>query len=167
MSNFSLEKISTETLHIARDIVNSNKRYNVLENGREERTLKEMEEEFLNEMTESFFIKLDNEYVGVLDYLVENPNDQYPWLGLLMIHHDYQEVGYGKMAYSLFETEARKAGMQILRLAVLTENISARTFWESLGYRRYETKPYKEGKKVDCFEKVIKEKTDSKIAYTF
>lgn len=161
MSYFSLEIITKKTLHIARNIVNSNKKYNVLENGREERTLKEMEEEFLNEMTESFFIKINDEYVGILDYLVKNPNDQYPWLGLLMIHHDYQKIGYGKKAYSLFETEATKAGMQIVRLAVLTENISARTFWESLGYRRYETKPYKDGKKVDCFEKVIKEKTDS------
>ena len=155
MSYFSLEKISKETLHIARDIVNSNKENNVLENGREERTLKEMEEEFLNELTESFFVKVNNEYVGVLDYLAENPKDQYPWLGLLMIHHGYQGRGYGKMAYSLFETEARKAGIQIIRLAVLTENISARAFWESQGYKRYETKPYKEGKEVDCFEKVI------------
>ncbi|WP_175637824.1 GNAT family N-acetyltransferase [Metabacillus schmidteae] len=160
MSYVSLEEISKETLQVAREIVNSNKRYNMLENGREERTLREMEEEFLNPMTKSFLVKINNEYVGVLDYLPENPRDRYPWLGLLMIHHNHQGKGYGKNAYALFEHEARKAGMQIVRLAVLTENRSAKVFWESQGYRRYETKPYKEGKKVDCYEKVIKEKTD-------
>ncbi len=162
MTSLSLEKISKETLQLAREIVNSNKVYNLLENGREERTLKEMEEEFLNPMTNSFLVKMNNEYVGVLDYLAENPKDHYPWLGLLMIHHDHQGKGIGKMAYSLFEHKARKAGMQIVRLAVLTENIPAKAFWEAQGYKRYETKPYKEGKKVDCYEKVIKEKTDSK-----
>ena len=161
MPHFSLEKISKETLYIALEVVNSNKIYNRLENGREARTLKEIEEEFLNPMTESYFVKEKNEYVGVLDYLVENPKDHYPWLGLLMIYQSYHGRGYGKAAYSLFENEARIAGMQIVRLGVLIENKPAKTFWESLGYKRYETKPYKEGKKIDCYEKVIKEKQTS------
>lgn len=158
MPDFSLEKITKETLRIAFDIVNSNKIYNQLENGREARTLKEIEEEFLNPMTESYFVKEKNEYVGVLDYLIEHPKDHYPWLGLLMIHQAYHGKGYGKAVYSLFENEARIAGMKIIRLGVLTENKSAKAFWESLGYKRYETKPYKEGRQVDCYEKVIKEK---------
>lgn len=155
MPHFYLEKIEIDTLNEARAIVNSNKHYNVIENGREDRTLEEMKEEFLNPMTKSFLVKADNHYIGVLDYIDENPKDHYPWLGLLMIHQGYHGKGFGKAAYFLYEEEVRKAGIHAVRLGVLTENRAARGFWESLGFVWYETKPYKEGKEVDCYEKVI------------
>ena len=70
-----------------------------------------MEEVFLNPITTSVFIKLDDTYIGVMDYLMENPKDQCPWLGLLMIHADYQGFGFGTQAYSLYESEMRERGL--------------------------------------------------------
>src|SRR4051794_30734741 len=102
------EEITKETLYIALEIINSNPLYNVLENSKDKRELADMEEELLNPVSTSVFIKLDDTYIGVIDYLMENPKDQCPWLGLLIIHGDYQGFGFGTQAYALYESDMRK-----------------------------------------------------------
>jgi GNAT superfamily N-acetyltransferase len=155
MTMIKLEEIAAEKISIAQEIVLSNKTYNVLENGREIRTIDEIKEEFLNPDTKSYFIKVDESYIGLIDYLEENPKDHYPWLGLLMIHESYKGKGFGKKAYLQFEQQLIQEGKQAVRLGVLTQNTHARNFWESLGFIWYETKPFKEGREVDCYEKKL------------
>ena len=116
------EEITKETLYIALEIINSNPSYNVLENGKEKRELADMEEELLNPVSTSVFIKLDDTYIGIIDYLMENPKDQCPWLGLLIIHGDYQGFGFGTQAYALYESDMRKRGLKRIRLGVIKEN---------------------------------------------
>ncbi len=60
-----------------------------------QKNLSRLEEEFLNPVSTSVLIKFDDTYIGILDYLMENPNDHCPWLGLLMIHGDYRGFGFG------------------------------------------------------------------------
>lgn len=144
------------TEKIVKEIVHSNKSYNLLENGRETRTTEELKEEFLNPSTKSMLIKLGNSYIGVMDYLDENPKDHFPWLGLLMIHAHYQGKGFAKQAYKHYEDEMIQAGKSAVRLGVLKGNEKAKKFWESMGSIYFETKPFKEDKKVDCYEKVLK-----------
>jgi len=152
----TLEEITKDKVEKVKEIVLSNKAYNVLENGRETRSLKEIKEEFLNPATYSYFIKADQDYIGLIDYLPENPKDHYPWLGLLMIHEQWKGKGFGKRAYHLFEESIINSGKQAIRLGVLTDNKYAKVFWESLGFIYYETKPFKEGREVDCYEKKLK-----------
>jgi RimJ/RimL family protein N-acetyltransferase len=151
----TFEEITEGKLSIAQYIVNSNKHYNLLENGRETRTIAELKEEFLNPMTKSVFIKLGKRYIGVMDYLDKNPNDHFPWLGLLMIHLDDQGRGYAKQAYGHYEMEMINLGKTAVRLGVLKGNEKAKRFWQSNGFVFYETKPFKEDKQVDCYEKEL------------
>jgi RimJ/RimL family protein N-acetyltransferase len=147
------EEIKKETLYIALEIINSNTHYNIVENERAQRELEEIEEEFLNPVTISVFIKLDDTYIGVMDYLMENPKDQCPWLGLLMIHSDYQGFGFGAHAYALYESEMRNRGLQRVRLGVIKENVKAKQFWESLGFLYIKTALSENGKEIFVYEK--------------
>ncbi|WP_251555178.1 GNAT family N-acetyltransferase [Neobacillus muris] len=155
------EEIRKETLYIALEIVNSNQAYNVLENGKPVRNLTDMEQEFLNPKTESKFIKLDDTYIGVLDYLEENPKDRFPWLGLLMIHADYQGFGFGEQAYALFEKELVKRGLHTVRIGVIKENQKAKQFWKKIGFTYYTTTKLENGTGVFCYQKQLIADQDS------
>lgn len=149
------EEVKKETLYIALEMINSNPEYNRFENGKEARTLADMEEEFLNPNTISAFIKLDDTYIGIIDYLLENPKDHYPWLGLLVIHADYQGYGFGSQAVAVYENEMRKRGKKSVRIGVLKENTKAQRFWESLGFVYYNTASAQNGTGILSYEKHI------------
>jgi len=151
------EEIKNETLYIALEVINSNHQYNLYENGIAVRTLAEIEKELLNTNTTSAFIKLDDTYIGVIDYLLENPRDHVPWLGLLMIHGDYQGYGFGAKAYGLYELEMQQRGLDRIRLGVLEENIKAQRFWLSMGFIYYITTTTQNGRGIFCYEKKIGE----------
>ncbi len=146
------ERITEESLDKVVEIVQSNAAYNILENGNPQRTIKEIRSEFLNPATDSFLIKIENNYVGLIDFLRKNPRDGCPWLGLMMIHSTYHSMGYGKKAYRSFEERLKKHQFESVRLGVLQKNMHARVFWESLGFEFYGESEW-EGRAVDCFEK--------------
>ncbi|WP_042455683.1 GNAT family N-acetyltransferase [Neobacillus dielmonensis] len=151
------EEIKKDTLYIALEIINTNQAYNIMENGHSTRSFTDMESEFLNSFSQSKFIKLDDTYIGVLDYLEENPNDQFPWLGVLMIHADYQGFGFGEQAYALFENEMIKRGFNTVRIGVIKENLKAKQFWEKLGFIYYNTTMIKNEIEILCYQKQIKD----------
>jgi GNAT superfamily N-acetyltransferase len=146
------EPITEKSLEVVLEIVNSNTAYNLLEVGSPLRTMKQVSDEFLNPMTESFLIVHDNKYIGVIDFLKNNPKDNCPWIGLLMIHNDYHSKGYGKKAYVSFEEKLKRQNFTKVRLGVLQENLVALAFWKSLGFKFYGTSTWQD-KTVDCFEK--------------
>ncbi|WP_066256447.1 GNAT family N-acetyltransferase [Neobacillus drentensis] len=149
------EVVKKETLYIALEMINSNRKYNIFENGIEARTLADMEEEFLNPNSISAFIKLDDTYIGIIDYLLENPKDHYPWLGLLLLHSDYQGYGFGAQAFAIYESEMLERGEKSIRLGVLKENVKAKRFWESLGFTYYNTATTQKGSGIFCYQKQI------------
>lgn len=146
------EPITEKSLELALEIVNSNTTYNLLENGNPLRSIKEVSNEFLNPITDSFLIIHENKYIGIIDFLKNNPKDNYPWLGLLMIHDDYHSMGYGKKAYVSFEEKLKKQNFTNVRIGILQKNLNAIEFWKSLGFKLYGESTW-EGKSVDCFEK--------------
>ncbi|WP_147535748.1 GNAT family N-acetyltransferase [Bacillus marasmi] len=146
------EPVTELLIELALEIVNSNRRYNILENGHPIRSIEEVRKEFLNPNTESFLILYKNEYIGLIDFLANNPNDNHPWLGLLMIHKDYHSLGYGKMAYAAFEEKLKQENYDNVRIGVLQKNLKAQAFWKSLGFEYYGESTW-EGKVVNCFEK--------------
>lgn len=147
------EKVSSETLYIALEIINSNSEYNVFENGAKTRTINEIGEELLNPMTESLLIMLDDTYIGVMDYLMENPKDGCPWLGLLMIHGDYQGYGFGTQAYALYENMMLERGIPKIRIGVIKENVKAHHFWKSLGFTFFKSTMGQNNREIICYEK--------------
>jgi len=146
------QPVTEDLLDIALEILNSNTHYNILINGKPLRTKEEARDEFLNPNTESYLIFLENKYIGINDFLKNNPGDNCPWIGLLMIHVEYHSKGYGKMVYNLFEEKLKQRGFTKVRIGVLLENIGAKKFWTSLGFKFYANKQWRE-KTIECFEK--------------
>jgi ribosomal protein S18 acetylase RimI-like enzyme len=151
----TFEDVTENTLYIAEEIINSNQTYNELENGKRTRTVEEIRASFNEHETQiTKFIKLDDTYIGIIDYLPENPKDGLPWIGLLMIHNDYKGYGFGTNAYLQFELELIEKGLKTIRLGVLEENKKAINFWESLRYVQYSVSTLN-GNKVIHFEKEL------------
>lgn len=146
------EPITEKSLEIVWKIVNSNTTYNILENGNPLRSIDEVSNEFLNPITDSFLIIHENKSIGIIDFLKNNPKDNYPWLGLLMIHDDYHSMGYGKKAYVSFEEKLKKQNFTNVRIGILQKNFNALEFWKLLGFKYYGNSTWG-GKSVDCFEK--------------
>ncbi len=148
------EPITENSIQIALEIVISNPDYNVLENGNPIRSLSEVSNNLLNSVSESFLVVEDNRYIGIVDFLENNPKDNKPWLGLLMINGSYHSLGYGKRVYAAFEEKLKQRQFKNVRIGVLQENLIALTFWKSLGFKFYGTSNWR-GKVVDCFEKQL------------
>lgn len=144
--------ITEDLLEPTLKVLNSNSHYNTLENGNPLRTITEARNEFLNENTESYLITLENEYIGIIDFLKNNPNDNSPWIGLLMIHGEYHSKGYGKAVYQLFEEKLKQQNFSNVRIGILQENAIAKKFWASLGFKFYANSQCQE-KIIECFEK--------------
>ena len=148
------EIITEESLEIVLEIVNSNSTYNILENGNTWRTIKEVRSDFLNPSTESYLIKKGGKYIGVLDFMKNNPKDNRPWIGLLMLHSNNHSMGYGKEAYLSFEEELKQQKFNSVRLGVLKSNKNAIRFWESMGFKFYDNSDWG-GMFVGCYEKQL------------
>lgn len=155
MVSISFEEITEDTLYIALEMINSNPKYNLLEHGKEMRTEKELRLELLNERTTSVFIKLDDTYIGVIDYLINNPKDNQPWLVVFLIHRDYQGYGFGSLAYFQFEKQLLKKAVEVIRIGVLKEDGIAQEFWEAKGFSYYQTTFNENGKEILCLEKRV------------
>jgi len=148
------QPITEDLLDIVLEILNSNPHYNILENGNPLRTIEETRNEFLNPNTESYLIFLENKYIGIIDFLKNNPNDNCPWIGLLMIHGEHHSKGYGKLAYNLFEEKLKQQDLNKVRIGILRENTGAKKYWTSLGFKFYANKKWGE-KEIECFEKQL------------
>lgn len=150
----TFETITEDTIKLALDIVNSNSFYNRLENGNPLRSLSEVYDEFLNPDTDSYFIKIENKYVGIIDYLNNNPKDNYPWIGLLMIHGNDHSLRYGRKAFHSFEKILKQQKVSKVRIGVLETNSHALHFWKSLNFIAYGTSVWR-GHTIVCLEKQI------------
>lgn len=150
----TFEKITVDQLEIAQEMFRSNSDYCMLEYDGRIPSLEELTKEFCGD-TASFFIKADETYIGIIDYLERNTSDGYPWLGFLMIHGDYQGYGYGSNAYFCFEEHMKQLGESTLCLGVIKENTRGKSFWESLGFSFYDEKMSNKNVVVYCYKKDI------------
>jgi RimJ/RimL family protein N-acetyltransferase len=86
------------------------------------------------------FRREDRKLIGILEYWERSDTDGMPWLGLLMIHRDFQRRGFGRESAGGFLQWAATQGWPEVRLGVVKENRDALSFWRALGFREYERK---------------------------
>lgn len=151
------QPVTHEKIGLLKEIVNSNYEFNILSKGHSELTdeeILEMYESSKGQGAVMEFVVDGGRPVGVIDYLMENPSDRMPWLGLLMIHSDCHGQGYAVEALKKYESLMRDQGKETVRLGVIKGNDHALNFWTNRGFTFYEEKL---GDKwtVLCFEKVL------------
>jgi GNAT superfamily N-acetyltransferase len=74
-------------------------------------------------------LRATTEVVGCAAMLVPNPDDQLPWVGLLLIDADRQRRGLGTEVVNAIEDFLTGAGWNRVRLNVLTALPGPRRFW--------------------------------------
>ena len=151
---FTLERVTEGNLDVIREIIHSNPAYN------ENRSMcadEELEYQFVHSVPqrEIYFIKADDTYIGLLDYMESSKRDGYVRLNLLMIHGDYQGYGYGTNAYFLIENMFREKGITGLEIAIPKQNKKAKQFWEGLGFVLLGEQQTANGETIDYFEKQL------------
>lgn len=141
--NIKIRKIEKSELELALNIYNSNKEFLIHHLGKEC-----VDEEFLiNEIDEmlahgftSNIVSIEDEPVGIIDYLL---NDEgYVYLSLLMLARENQKKVLGKKVYSSFENMVRNYGANTIRIDVVDDyENNVIPFWKKMGF---ETKRHDE-----------------------
>ena len=83
-------------------------------------------------------IWLEGELVGVIDWLLENPNDGRPWLGLIMVRENMQRRGIAREAVTGLLSHLARQGVSVLRAAVIEGNVAGLANMRSLGFGEVE-----------------------------
>ncbi|MEE0777017.1 MAG: GNAT family N-acetyltransferase [Bacillota bacterium] len=72
--------------------------------------------------------------VAVLDFIEDFPVMDMIWLGLLLVHRDFQNRGIGSMLLRSLESVALEQGCLRMIVAVGESDLSSRLFWQSKGF---------------------------------
>ncbi|MGG4488357.1 N-acetyltransferase family protein [Metabacillus idriensis] len=130
------------------EIMNSNPDFNLISYGRHhltEEDLQKEREEGIAVDAKRFMIKHENQIIGIIEYCPLNPNDGKPWIGLFIIHRNFQGKGLSKLAYETAEKELLAAeGFSEVRLGVLTNNERGHLFWLRMGYTAFKEGVYED-----------------------
>jgi GNAT superfamily N-acetyltransferase len=137
------------------EIMNSNSSYNQMSKNKSTINYVDILSEYeeskkLN--TTRLLIKQGNNYIGLVDYCINNPSDNTPWISLFVIHKQFQGGGNSLGVFQQLEDLIRKEGKKKLRLAVHKENEKGILFWTRLGFNKFKEIIF-EGKPHYCLEK--------------
>jgi RimJ/RimL family protein N-acetyltransferase len=89
------------------------------------------------------YLKPGLEPVGVVDWLVENPSDGKPWIGLVIVHAERQRQGIGHEALAAVVDRIRERRLNEVRLAVAERNDAGLALAHSAGFTLIETRTQK------------------------
>lgn len=139
-------------------ILNSDPFFNRVSKDKDVFTEEEIREELQegqNMGAERFVIQDGDRYVGVLELLMNNPKDGYPWLGLLQIRKSFQGQGYGRRAMDLFYDIMKERGVRTFRLGVIAENEPGHRFWKGQGMAPVKSVINQDGKEIIVYQKDV------------
>ena len=114
-------------------------------------------EEMLAHGFTSNYVLVDNEPIGILDYMINA--EGYVYLSLMMITKEKQKKGLGTIVYKYFENWVRNSGAQIIRIDVVDDyENNVLPFWEKMGFEAKRRDELTWGNKkslVSVMEKVL------------
>ncbi len=82
---------------------------------------------------------LEEELVGILDYVEESPGDGCAWVGLVMVHADHQRRGLATEALQALSEQAQRDGRPAVRMGVMRDDPSGMAFAGQAGFTSYGT----------------------------
>lgn len=152
------DPLAADSVELQSFIINSQPRFNLLVMGKEFLSAAEIREENRSnlEMGEKLlYIKENNQCIGLASYLNPNPNDSYPWIGLLVLHSNYAKQGKGSAAFQLLKQRLQQENAECVRLAVQHGNKAGAAFWTQHGFVRIRSAIDNHNTEVDVYEKQL------------
>ncbi|MFY0544122.1 GNAT family N-acetyltransferase [Brevibacillus sp. H7] len=111
------------------------------------------------ELPDSFSVAIREQgsadIIGISQFILRNPNDGFPWLGLIMLHSARQQHGYAREFMETLIEWYRENGYEELRLGVLEKNRKVVPFYERLGFFTYEVKQSEKLGRVICMARKL------------
>jgi RimJ/RimL family protein N-acetyltransferase len=92
--------------------------------------------------TAGLFLRDGGTCVGVIDWLDRNPEDDIPWIGLVMVHGDHQRCGYGREAVLGLLDLGRAQGWTRVRAAAIADDAATRGLYEAVGMREIDRRSH-------------------------
>jgi len=89
----------------------------------------------------------NHDLTGIIDIAKNYPTMEDWFIGLMLLEPNQRNKGLGKEAFKGLSKWAYSQGVRILKLGVLEENQKAYIFWQSLGFKKIDTRPYMVGDK--------------------
>ena len=80
-------------------------------------------------------ISINGQDIGIIDYIMNYPDEDAVYIGLFMINGDFHRQGYGKAFIEEFTANMREKGYRRLRLGVLKQNKNGFEFWTRMGFK--------------------------------
>jgi RimJ/RimL family protein N-acetyltransferase len=93
--------------------------------------------------TAGLFLRDGGACIGVLDWVDENPNDGWPWVGLVMVHAGHTRRGYGSEALRGLIEHGRAAGWTGVRAAAPAGTAAVLALLESAGLHEIERRMHR------------------------
>lgn len=88
--------------------------------------------------------------IGIAQFILNNPRDGHPWLGLIIIDRRAQGKGYAKEFLDCLIGWYRNNGYTSLHLGVLEKNQAVVPFYEKVGFVTYEERVTEKLGRVIC-----------------
>jgi RimJ/RimL family protein N-acetyltransferase len=85
--------------------------------------------------TAGLFLREGGACVGVLDWLDRNPDDDSPWIGLVMVHAGHKRRGYGREAVLGLLAQGRSQGWTRVRAGALADDPATLGLFQAVGMR--------------------------------
>ena len=153
--------VKREDLAQLMGVYNSNPFYNLVSTGKSDVTLEEIEEDwkYNEEYDDSYSIlitdKSNGEVIGHSQFLIRNPRDNNPWLGLIMVEQKQQGKGYAREFITSLMDWLEHQGFESLHLAVLEKNDKVLPFYYKLGFAAYETRQTERYGPALCLKRIF------------
>ncbi len=80
-------------------------------------------------------ISMNGQDIGIIDYIMNYPDEDAVYIGLFMINGDFHRQGYGRAFIEGFIANMREKGYLRIRLGVLKQNKNGFEFWARMGFK--------------------------------
>ena len=133
-------KSNPAQIPVEMEIMNSHPDYNLLSEGKrilDEKDLMEEHEEGKELEKERYLIEAEGKLIGIIDFIMRNPRDGKPWLGLLIIHKDWTRKSIAEKALAMYENMMVNRGIAEVRWGCFAANETGLSFLTKQGFQRF------------------------------
>lgn len=156
------EPVTPDDFPALLDLYNSNPDYMEYAYGKRIVTLETVEQDHKDNLAipDSYNVLLkereSDDLVGIGQFILRNPRDEQPWLGLIMLDQRHQGKGYAREFLRTLIDWYAENGYSSLHLGVLERNQGVVPLYEKLGFFVYEERVTPKLGRVICMKYEIR-----------
>ncbi|MBA2176173.1 GNAT family N-acetyltransferase [Halobacillus locisalis] len=154
---FQFVPVSEDLIQIEKSIHNKNPDYNNIaydKNHLNENDIRGHWRDAEKLGLERYLVKKGDIFISIVEYGMSSPNQNKPWLSLLLLDQDFHGHGIGREIYHFYEELMTDKQVDTIEIAVHAANTKTLTFWTSLGVQVFNERAY-EGKLMYSLSKQL------------